>query len=276
MNQRGSNCAQLRFSKLKLAKYNTESNLVCTLLVHADLTNQQPWYTTGLARVVAAETLFKTFESKSWKTPGLAGNGYSRAPMLFTAHRFSSLIGSRGSASPAAHAIRRTRPQAQVHKAVVMTLTTEQKHRVFQLVVAATRQLGIGKDVTLPWKLPGDMKYFKELTTKTSDTAKQNAVIMGRATWESIPPKFRPLKNRLNLVLSRKRSAKQPGDAASSCSDGSVICSSIEHALDFLADSSPYGENRARLRHRWRADLQGGCAVEALRRDPPHSDRSGL
>ena len=47
------------------------------------------------------------------------------------------------------------------------------------------------------------MAYFKELTTRTVDPAKQNAVIMGRKTWESIPPKFRPLAGRLNIVLSR-------------------------------------------------------------------------
>ena len=58
----------------------------------------------------------------------------------------------------------------------------------YQLVVAATRKLGIGKSGTMPWKLPGDMAYFKELTSKTADAGKQNAVIMGRKTWESIPP----------------------------------------------------------------------------------------
>nr|AIA18163.1 Dihydrofolate reductase [uncultured bacterium] len=65
------------------------------------------------------------------------------------------------------------------------------------------RNRGIGKNQTLPWSLPGDMKYFKRLTCQTSDPQKQNAVIMGRKTWESIPPKFRPLSNRLNVVLTR-------------------------------------------------------------------------
>jgi dihydrofolate reductase/thymidylate synthase len=75
--------------------------------------------------------------------------------------------------------------------------------RGFQIVVAATRQLGIGRNGQLPWKLSGDMKYFKNLTEETSDRGKRNAVVMGRNTWESIPQKFRPLPGRLNIVLSR-------------------------------------------------------------------------
>ena len=73
----------------------------------------------------------------------------------------------------------------------------------FQLVVAAGRALGIGKGGGLPWKLPGDMAYFKELTTATRGGGKRNAVVMGRGTWESIPPRFRPLPGRVNVVLSR-------------------------------------------------------------------------
>ena len=64
----------------------------------------------------------------------------------------------------------------------------------FIVIVAATASsLGIGRLGDLPWKLPGDMAFFKRLTTTTRHTKKKNAVIMGRNTWESIPSKFRPL-----------------------------------------------------------------------------------
>lgn len=54
----------------------------------------------------------------------------------------------------------------------------------------------IGRDGTLPWHLPEDMKHFRAVTQGA-------AVIMGRRTWESLPPRFRPLPGRRNLVLSR-------------------------------------------------------------------------
>eukprot|EP00891_Asterochloris_glomerata_P001392 jgi/Astpho2/1392/e_gw1.00025.31.1_t len=75
--------------------------------------------------------------------------------------------------------------------------------KMFQMVVAATQNLGIGLKGGMPWKLPGDMAYFKELTSRTIEPGKMNAVIMGRKTWESIPAKFRPLPGRVNVVLSR-------------------------------------------------------------------------
>jgi len=48
------------------------------------------------------------------------------------------------------------------------------------------------------------MAYFRRMTTCTNDSSKQNAVIMGRLTWESIPGKNRPLTGRINIVLSRQ------------------------------------------------------------------------
>ncbi|XP_048750047.2 dihydrofolate reductase-like isoform X2 [Ostrea edulis] len=70
------------------------------------------------------------------------------------------------------------------------------------LVVAVCNNGGIGKDGQLPWRLKKDMEFFKKITTQTKDNGKQNAVVMGRKTWLSIPEKFRPLANRINIILS--------------------------------------------------------------------------
>ena len=66
------------------------------------------------------------------------------------------------------------------------------------IVVAACKNKGIGFKNKLPWKLSKEMKYFKELTIGE----KNNAVVMGRNTWLSIPEKNRPLPKRENIVLT--------------------------------------------------------------------------
>lgn len=70
------------------------------------------------------------------------------------------------------------------------------------IIVAATKSNGIGFNSRLPWRLRKEIKYFAQVTT-TAPSGQQNAVIMGRNTWESLPQKFRPLPNRLNVVISR-------------------------------------------------------------------------
>ncbi|KAK8938894.1 Bifunctional dihydrofolate reductase-thymidylate synthase [Platanthera zijinensis] len=105
--------------------------------------------------------------------------------------------------------------------------------RTFEVVVAATREMGIGKDGKLPWKLPSDLKFFKELSMTTTDPAKKNAVVMGRKTWESIPLSKRPLPGRLNVVLTRS------GSFDIATEENVVISNSINSTLDMLA-SSPY------------------------------------
>jgi dihydrofolate reductase len=57
----------------------------------------------------------------------------------------------------------------------------------------------IGADGALPWHLPEDLAHFRTVTAGST-------VLMGRLTWESLPPRFRPLPGRRNLVLTR-----QPG-----------------------------------------------------------------
>nr|GAT44172.1 predicted protein [Mycena chlorophos] len=70
------------------------------------------------------------------------------------------------------------------------------------LIVAATKANGIGQNGQLPWRLPKEMAYFARATTNAPADS-SNAVVMGRNTWESIPTKFRPLKSRHNVVVSR-------------------------------------------------------------------------
>lgn len=106
----------------------------------------------------------------------------------------------------------------------------------YQVVVAATRDMGIGKDGRLPWNLPSDLKFFKELTTSTVDPQKKNALIMGRKTWESIPLKYRPLPGRLNVVLTR--SGRLGIDTAVNV----VLCGSIASAMELLTQP-PYSQS---------------------------------
>lgn len=80
----------------------------------------------------------------------------------------------------------------------------------FDIVVAADEALGIGRQGGIPWRLPGDVKHLVRLTRQTRDPGAENAVLMGRATWDSIPERFRPLKGRENVVLSRNPSLELP------------------------------------------------------------------
>ncbi|KAF7840982.1 bifunctional dihydrofolate reductase-thymidylate synthase [Senna tora] len=112
-------------------------------------------------------------------------------------------------------------------------VSSQHNQRMYQVVVAATRDMGIGKDGKLPWKLPSDLKFFREITMATSDPGKKNAVLMGRKTWESIPLKNRPLPGRLNVVLTRS------GSFDIATAENVLICGSLSSALELLA-ASPY------------------------------------
>ncbi len=66
----------------------------------------------------------------------------------------------------------------------------------FAIIAAMDESRGIGKNNDLPWHLSADLKHFASVT-------KGGTVIMGRKTWDSLPEAYRPLKERLNIVVSR-------------------------------------------------------------------------
>ncbi|MCB9194819.1 MAG: dihydrofolate reductase [Flavobacteriales bacterium] len=83
-------------------------------------------------------------------------------------------------------------------------------------IIAAIGNNGeLGKNNDLIWHLPKDMKFFTDTTTS-------HYVIMGRRNYDSIPEKYRPLKNRVNVVVTR-----QEGFKAENC----VVVSSVEEGI---------------------------------------------
>lgn len=64
------------------------------------------------------------------------------------------------------------------------------------LVAALARGGVIGRDNSIPWRIPEDVARFREVTTG-------HPVVMGRRTWDSIPARFRPLPGRRNIVVTR-------------------------------------------------------------------------
>ena len=99
---------------------------------------------------------------------------------------------------------------------------------MFDIVVAADLDWGIGKDNGLPWpKLRGDLQHFKRVTSTASE-GKRNAIVMGRKTWESAEVGGRPLPRRLNIVITR-RGLTPP--------EGVLVVGSVDAALDAAGDS---------------------------------------
>ncbi len=88
---------------------------------------------------------------------------------------------------------------------------------IVSLIVAVAENNVIGKDNTLIWHLPKDMRFFKQTTLN-------HHIITGRKNYISIPEKFRPLANRTNIVLTRQNNFTE---------ENCVVLNSLETALDF-------------------------------------------
>ena len=90
------------------------------------------------------------------------------------------------------------------------------------IIAAVAKNRVIGKDNQLIWNIPEDMAHFKALTAG-------HTVIMGRKTWESLPPRFRPLPGRRNIVISRQADYAAPG---------AELADSLENALKLASTAA--------------------------------------
>jgi dihydrofolate reductase len=90
------------------------------------------------------------------------------------------------------------------------------------LIYAQARGGVIGANGVMPWHLPEDLAHFKATTMGAP-------VVMGRKTWDSIPPAFRPLPGRRNVVITR-----QPNWRAA----GAEVAHSLDEALARLQDET--------------------------------------
>jgi len=92
----------------------------------------------------------------------------------------------------------------------------ESKTMIISLIVAVAANNVIGKDNDLIWRLPKDMKYFREKTM-------HHHIVTGRKNYISIPQKYRPLQNRINLVLTRSTFEEE----------GCITLNSIDAAIEY-------------------------------------------
>jgi dihydrofolate reductase/thymidylate synthase len=139
----------------------------------------------------------------------------------------------------------------------------------YNMIVAMSKNKGIGYKGSMPWSLSADMKHFKDVTTKTfspSETKfknasqnfmytareffeeaykqtpkdrvenKKNMVVMGRNTWESLPDKFKPLPDRINVVLSSDDKFHNKNNLKEKESNSFYTAKSLESVFNIAED----------------------------------------
>lgn len=101
----------------------------------------------------------------------------------------------------------------------------------FDIILAVDEKNWIWKDNDLPWKIPSDLAYFNKVTSETEDLWKMNAIVMWKNTWYSLPANRRPLKERINCILSR---SLNKSDIGSPIDDFVLYFESLMHCLSEL------------------------------------------
>ncbi|KAG7312777.1 hypothetical protein JYU34_001154 [Plutella xylostella] len=123
------------------------------------------------------------------------------------------------------------------------------------LIAAACENMGIGANGALPWRLKKEMAYFSTMTIKVKDPSKVNAVIMGRRTWECIPPKYKPLSERVNIVLTHNVDVLKE-----KVPEGVIVVPSIDEAISYI-------EGREDIESTW---VIGGSSIYQAAMEHPN------
>ncbi len=108
------------------------------------------------------------------------------------------------------------------------------------LIAAVARNGAIGRDNDLLWKEPADQRFF-------AATTRGHAVIMGRRTWESLPPRFRPLPGRRNIVVTRSARFEASGAETVDSLDAALQCLAGETLAFVIGGAQLYAQALPRI-----------------------------
>lgn len=106
------------------------------------------------------------------------------------------------------------------------------------IVAAVAKNRVIGKDNKLLWSIPEDMAHFKALT-------QGQTVVMGRKTWESLPPRFRPLPGRRNIVITRQGDFTAPGAETASSLSAAIALAQSGQTVFIIGGAEIYAQAMA-------------------------------
>jgi dihydrofolate reductase len=103
------------------------------------------------------------------------------------------------------------------------------------LIAAVAKNRVIGRDNQLVWQLPEDMQHFKALT-------QGHTVLMGRKTWESLPPRFRPLPGRRNIVVTRQGDYAAPGAEVAGSLPAALALAAADETVFVIGGAEIYAQ----------------------------------
>ena len=133
------------------------------------------------------------------------------------------------------------------------------------LIAAVARNGAIGKDNQLLWRLPEDLQFFKA-------TTRGHPVIMGRKTWQSLPPRFRPLPERRNIVVTHDAHFDAPGAECAASLPAAIERLAGEPVAFVIGGAELYAQALPLARELWLTEIDRDFDGDAFFPDWPRAD----